>query len=158
MQLGLLPAPPGDEDRHRGRIEVDAAAGVGCLATGLVQLVVDGDQPAVDGEGGRLLVEVLPPESEELAPAHAGERRHPEGREQPVPCSGSQERLEFLGGPRRLIDPGDRPQGWSVGDQRDVAGDESAAVDDRVPPVPLSRNLTLHRSPPSRAAVPVAAR
>ena len=40
---------------------------------------------------------------------------------------GPQERLELLGGPCLLLDPGDGTEPAGVGDEGDVAGDESSA-------------------------------
>jgi hypothetical protein len=71
--------------------------------------------------------EVPPPQPEELAPPHAGGRGHPEGREEPVSGGGPKEGAELLGGPARLLDLGDGTLTWGVGDEGDVAGDESAA-------------------------------
>lgn len=83
--------------------------------------------PPVDRQSRRVLVEVVPPEPEELAPAQAGEGRHPQGREEPVTGGGSQERPQLLGGPGTRLDLRDGPQAWGVGDQGDVAGDEPSA-------------------------------
>ena len=71
--------------------------------------------------------EVPPPQPEELAPPHAGRRGHPEGREEPVSGGDPKEGAELLGGPARLLDLGDGTLTWGVGDEGDVAGDESAA-------------------------------
>ena len=42
--FGLLPRSPRLEDGDRRGVEIDAPAGPRCLATCLVQLVVNGDQ------------------------------------------------------------------------------------------------------------------
>lgn len=92
-----------------------------------MQLVGDGDEPPVDGDGRGLLIEVVPAQPEQLIAAHAGERRHPQRGEEPVAGGGSQERLQLLGGPGLLLDLGDGPEPGGVGDQRDIAGDEATA-------------------------------
>ena len=43
--LGGLPVPPCREDVDGGRVEVDAPSGVGGLASGLADVVADGDRP-----------------------------------------------------------------------------------------------------------------
>ena len=73
--LGALQRPPGVEHRQRRGVEVDGAAGVAGLASGLVQLVADGDEPAVEREPLALEVDVVPLEPEDLVAAHPGHRR-----------------------------------------------------------------------------------
>ena len=55
-ELGGLQCLPSGEDRHGGGVEVDRPACVAGLAAGLVDVVADGDEPAVERE--RVLLEV----------------------------------------------------------------------------------------------------
>ena len=87
----------------------------------------DRDESSVDRDSRGRLVEVDPPEPEQFVAAHSGERRDPQRREQPMTGGGSQERLQFPGGPGLLLDLRDGPESRGVGDERDVAGDEAAA-------------------------------
>ena len=76
---------------------------------------------------GRLEVDVVPAQAEDLVAAHAGGGQQPERGEQPMPCGGVQERLELIGCPGLRFEPGDRAQPGCVGDERDVAGDDAVA-------------------------------
>jgi hypothetical protein len=58
--FGALERSPGFEDRERGGVEVDRAASVAGLTPGLVDLVADRDEPAVEGEALALEVDVIP--------------------------------------------------------------------------------------------------
>jgi hypothetical protein len=117
---------PRSKDAHRGRVQIDPSARPGSLASRLMHLVVDGDEPAVDRDGGRLLVEVLPPEPQELVAAHPGEGCRPQGREEAVAGGGAQEGPQLLRRPGTLFDPRDGPKAGGVGDQGDVPRDEPA--------------------------------
>ena len=98
--LGALKRAPRLEDRERGGVEVDRAAGVAGLAARLVHLVADRDEPAVERESLALEVDVVPLESEDLVAAHPRHGGQPEEREVAVSIGGAQELLQFLLGPR----------------------------------------------------------
>lgn len=80
------------------------------LAARFVELVADGDEPAVDRQAGVLEVEVAPAQAEQFAAPQTGVGRQPQGGEQPVSGRSPQERLELLGGPGVLFDTGYGPQ------------------------------------------------
>ena len=92
-ELGGPERLPSGEHRQGGVVEVDGAAGVAGLTSGLVEFVADGDEPSVERD--RLLpeVDVVPFEPENLVAAHPGHRRQPEQREELVPGRGPEELL-----------------------------------------------------------------
>jgi hypothetical protein len=92
-----------------------------------VELVADGDQPAIDRQAGMVGVEVVPSKAEQLTAAHAGVGREPQGGEQPVADRGTQERLKLAGGPGVLFDLGDGPQPRGGSGEGDVAVHQAAA-------------------------------
>src|ERR1700674_697684 len=80
------------------------------LAACLLQLVGDGDEPAVDRDGRGCVVVVVPAEAEQLVATHPGEGRDPEGGKVAVASRFAQELLEFWRAPGLLLDPRDRAQ------------------------------------------------
>ena len=79
---------------------------------GLVDLVADGDQPAVDGEALALEVDVVPLESEDLVASHAGHCREPEEREEAVAVRSPQDFLQLLLSPRAGFGSSGRLDQW----------------------------------------------
>jgi hypothetical protein len=77
----------------------------------------------------------VPAQALQLATPHAGGRRQPERREQPVTSRRTQERLELFSAPGAVLDPRDRAPIGRVGDQRDIAGNQAApdGVAERAP-------------------------
>jgi hypothetical protein len=65
-ELGGLEGLPAVEDGQGGGVQVDAAAGCLGLASGLVELVADGDEPAFEVEPLLGEVDVGPLEAEDL--------------------------------------------------------------------------------------------
>jgi hypothetical protein len=62
-----------------------------------------------------------PAQAEQFVAAHAGAGGDPEGGEEPVPGGGTQEAPELVGGPRLLLNLGDRAQPGCMGGEGDVA-------------------------------------
>ena len=124
--FGVLPVSPRVDHGQRRGVEVDASTRSWCLASVLVQFVADGDEPTIDRDGRFVLVEVGPAQPKQLVAADTGERRHPERGEQPMSRCATQKGLQLIGGPGLLLDLGDGPQAWCVGDERDVAVDQTA--------------------------------
>jgi hypothetical protein len=65
-ELGRLVGPPTFEDRERRLIEVDGATGSLGLASGLVNLVADCDEPPVEVQAALVDVDVGPLQAEDL--------------------------------------------------------------------------------------------
>jgi hypothetical protein len=92
-----------------------------------VEFVGDGDEAAVDGDGGGGEVDVGPAQPEEFAAAHAGAGGQPQSREQAMTSGRPQEGPQFLRGPGLLFDLGDRAQPRGLGEEGDVARHEPFA-------------------------------
>src|SRR2546421_12641589 len=92
-KLGGLQRLPAAQHGDGGGVEIGAASGVVSLASGLVELVADGDDATVDGEPCFVEVDVGPLKAEELVAAHSGVSGQPERRKEALSGGGPQERL-----------------------------------------------------------------
>ena len=92
-----------------------------------MEFVGDGDDAAVHRHRAGDEVEVVPLQAEELAASDAGVGREPEGSEQPMAGGAPQEGLQLLRVPSSLLGLRDGTQFWGVGEEGDVAGDESGS-------------------------------
>jgi hypothetical protein len=93
------------EHGERRVADGDAAPSVSGLASRLVNLVADGDEPTVEVQALLRAVDVGPFLTEDLAAAHSGHGGEPEDREVPVAAGGAQQLTQFLFGQRDAPDP-----------------------------------------------------